>query len=134
MIEGEAAAHSFTFHYVYIYILIALSETLPLHSFTFHYVYIYMNCVLKASVDTKKIYIPLCLYLYSAYATGAEGAILFTFHYVYIYIDIEYMSRLKNKIYIPLCLYLYHRAVRTFCNWMYLHSTMFIFICTILFL
>ena len=54
------------------------------------------------------IYIPLCLYLYQANDTIIAELIKFTFHYVYIYM----------------------MTVIFFLPWLiYLHSTMFIFIC-----
>ena len=95
-----------------------------------------------------QIYIPLCLYLYSASGTTTQSNIIFTFHYASTYtasnvvlavqmfylhstmplliLISEYVGlETKVTIYIPLCLYLY-RCHSLFAFYVYqnLHSTM----------
>ena len=96
------------------------------------------------------IYIPLCLYLYFLllpvhcfllqylHSTmfififfqqyPVHTAFPFTFHYVYIYIELIVSDNETIDIYIPLCLYLYTHELWGSAFFVYLHSTMFIFI------
>ncbi len=70
--------------------------------------FIFISAPICSNQPGNRIYIPLCLYLYAVcYCT------LYTI----------------SKIYIPLCLYLYLCLVICQCPFLYLHSTMFIFIC-----
>ena len=96
------------------------------------------------------IYIPLCLYLYLSdrkfqksswdlhstmfifillsWLHSMIGCLIFTFHYVYIYMFCKMWSSGIVCIYIPLCLYLYLLRHTFATSFIYLHSTMFIFI------
>ena len=98
--------------------------------FTFHYVYIYIKSIITAERSDINLHSTMFIFI-----SGTAGIFLasksFTFHYVYIYIKkaITYYAS-AMLIYIPLCLYLYFlRDIDISINLIYLHSTMFIFIC-----
>ena len=126
-------AKTFTFHYVYIYISKGFTVNPPIFIFTFHYVYIYM--LMKTQQRRiKRIYIPLCLYLYDS---GKEKKItqknLHSTMFIFIFSHFSFdLSSLRKFTFHYVYIYIWQtaRRKRGFKN---LHSTMFIFIFNLFF-
>ena len=99
--------YHFTFHYVSIttpFSLQMLEVDEPLHS-TMSLLLLLLDPNMFACTE---LYIPLCLYYYTARAIPSYDKAHFTFHYVSITTLVRHETDvLMSTLYIPLCLYYY---------------------------
>ena len=97
--------------------------------FTFHYVYIYIFCVRSSRKAPLHLHSTMFIFILDSYEELNETA-AFTFHYVYIYMQLTEDDRSLVKAFTFHYVYIYIvRQFKAAALKMYLHSTMFIFIC-----
>ena len=108
-LSGRRPGGAFTFHYASTYTAAGAGRSGRIYTFTFHYASTYTSMQIFFIWTLRRIYIPLCLYLYLLNCNSYNLLHLFTFHYASTYTRRAFpVFEMHGRIYIPLCLYLYN--------------------------